>query len=230
MPRLDLRLQAVARQIRSATHVDIGSDHAGLLVALLTDGRIDRGIAIENKQQPYDNSRRALANLAADVRFGDGLEVLQPDEADSLSLCGMGAESIVKILEAFPARVPQRIVLQPNRQPELIRRWALRNRFHLVDEQIARGHWPYVIMSFQQAGNRHDPHHDPAYANVDQQAAILFGPLILKRRDPKFADQLREEQNYLSRFARLEPRRIERLALIRKVLATMGDIKGVRNQ
>lgn len=218
MPKLDVRLQTVASQIRSATHVDIGSDHGGLLVSLLQSGRIDRGIAIENKRQPYENSCRALARLAADVRFGEGLAVLEPEEAESLSICGMGAERIVKILQAFPTRIPSWVVLQPNRQPELIRQWALRNGFHLKDEQIARCHWPYVIMSFRRAGNSHDP----AYQHVDQEAALLFGPLILKRRDSKFQDQLREEQEYLSGFARLTPGRTERLRLIRKVLATMA--------
>ncbi len=38
----------VAEQIRSGTHIDVGSDHGRLLKALLASGRIDRGIAIEH--------------------------------------------------------------------------------------------------------------------------------------------------------------------------------------
>lgn len=220
MPKLDVRLIAVTRQIRSQTHADIGSDHGGLLVSMLSSGRVQYGIAIENKRQPFENSSRALARLPAEVRFGDGLHALQTGEADSLSICGLGADSMLRILTAFPDRVPDHAVLQPNQKPELIRRWALDNGFHLVDEQIARGHWPYAILSFRRSEDSRML--DPAYENVNQQAALLFGPHVLKRVDRQFDAQLLEEETYWSRFDRLEPERRQRLELIRELLSERG--------
>ena len=160
--------------ISAVTHADIGSDHGGLLRLLLTSGSIRHGIAIENKLQPYHNSCRVLAGLDADVRFGNGLAVLMPGEAQSLSVCGMGAESIVKILRAFPDRLPDQLVLQPNRQPELIRRWALRQRYHLADEQIVKGHWPYTILSLRSSQESDDP----AYRGVERDVGLLLGCLL----------------------------------------------------
>ncbi|MFK8113861.1 MAG: tRNA (adenine(22)-N(1))-methyltransferase TrmK [Rubripirellula sp.] len=214
MPKLDERLKAVARQIRARTHVDVGSDHGHLLKALLTAGRIEQGIAIENKQQPYANSLAMLDDLAGDVRFGDGLEPLVAGEADSLSICGMGAESIVRILECFPNRVPETVLLQPNRQPELVRAWALRAGFHLRDEQQAAGHWDYIILRFERATESEDP----AYLNVNLDSALLFGPWILKRGGHAFYESLREEESYWSRFERLRPEQTHRLAVIRRVI------------
>ena len=101
--KLDTRLLTVARQIRSKTHADIGSDHGGLLVWLLGNGRVDFGIAIDDKQVPFENSVRALKNLPCDIRFGDGLNALQKDEADSLSICGIGAEKICCLLYTSPS-------------------------------------------------------------------------------------------------------------------------------
>ncbi len=213
---MDVRLKTVAHMIRSAVHADVGSDHALLLVSLLRSGRIERGIAIENKLQPFQNSRDALAGLAAEARFSDGLESLKPHEADSLSICGMGGESMVKILEAHPDRVPRRIVLQPNRRADLVRQWALRAGFHIVDEQIAWGHWPYEIMLFEKA---YALEADPAYASVEKDAALMFGPLALRRGEARFVDRLREEQVYLSQFSTLKPYGRERLRLIEQVLA-----------
>jgi tRNA (adenine22-N1)-methyltransferase len=201
--------------ISAVSHADIGSDHGALLRRLLISGRIRRGIAIENKQQPYHNSRRALSHLDAEVRFGNGLAVLARGEVESLSVCGMGAESIVKILRAFPDRLPNRLVLQPNRQPELIRRWALHERYHLDDEQIVYGHWPYTILSLR-SGDKSD---DPAYHGVERDVGLLLGPLIAKRADPQWIEQLREEERYLSQFARLGHATAKRLTLIRSVLA-----------
>src|SRR6056297_785499 len=97
LPRLDERLKIVASLIRCRVHADIGSDHGHLLKALLKSGRIEFGIAIENKTQPFLNSRKTLADCRADVRLADGLAGLQKGEADCLSLCGMGGRSMVRI-------------------------------------------------------------------------------------------------------------------------------------
>lgn len=214
MPRLDLRLIAVAKRIRSAVHADIGSDHGNLLVALLQGGHIGRGLAVENKRQPFLNSQLALTGLNAEVRFGDGLGVIDKNEADSLSICGMGGQKMVAILSAHPDRIPPKFVLQPNRRPELIRRWAFEHGFHLTDETIAQGHWPYQIMSFQHG----DAEADPAYRDVDFEAAILFGPLLLKQRDPDLLHQLETEFEYLSQFGRLNADGSTRLGLITRLL------------
>ena len=89
MPRLDARLKSVAQQVCCRVHADIGSDHGHLLKALLAAGRIQRGIAIENKRQPFLNSQTTLQGVNADVRFADGIEGLKAGEADSLSICGI---------------------------------------------------------------------------------------------------------------------------------------------
>ena len=213
MPRLDIRLKTVARQIRARRHADIGSDHGNLLVALLKSGRIEFGIAIENKHQPFENSRQALAGLKAEARFADGLNGLSPGEVDSLSICGMGGESMVAILNAHPERIPRKLVLQPNRRAELVRAWALEQEFHLVDEQIARGHWPYAVLSYRSATGG-----DPAYQIEDRDAQLMFGPMTIQRRDPMFVDQLIEERRYLLNLERLSEISGHRLQVIERVL------------
>lgn len=214
MPRLDDRLKAVAKQIRCRVHADIGSDHGHLLKALLKAGRIERGIAIENKRQPFENSKATLNGLNAEVRFANGLDGLRSNEADCLSICGMGGESMVRILKASPERVPSLLVLQPNRRPDLVRRWGLQSGFHLVDEQIAIGHWAYLVLRFKRA----DASNDPAYDGVDREAALLFGPHVLKRREPEFAARLREEERYLTNLDRLGADAAKRLGLIKRLL------------
>lgn len=214
MPKLDIRLKTVARQIRTTTHVDIGSDHAHLLLAMLKSGRISRGIAIENKQQPFHNSSIALADVDAEVRFGDGLSVLQDGEADSMSVCGMGAKSIVAILNAFPSRIPCQMILQPNHEPELVRRWCLDHGFHLEQEQIAKGHWPYHVLRYA----RSDGARDPAYENVDHEAALLFGPLLVRSRDPQLRAQLVDEQRHFRGLEQLTEVASIRLSIINQLL------------
>lgn len=213
MPKLDARLKAVAKQIRGHTHVDIGSDHGHLLLALIKSGRIERGIAIESNQQPFENSRRTLIGVNAEVRFGDGLAVLKPGEGDSLSICGLGSETMRDILLAFPDRWPDRVVLQPNLRPEVVRRWALENEFHLIHEHVSRGYWPYAIMTFERAKNP-----DPIYEGLDLNSALIFGPHEIRRMDDGLIAQLKEELEYWRAFDQLEGKRAVRLAAIERLL------------
>jgi len=216
MNRLDDRLKAVAKLIQSSTHVDIGSDHGSLLVDLLGSGSIEFGIAVENKQLPFENSVRALRGLPAEVRLGDGLSALKIGEADSLSICGLGAESIRDILLAHPYRIPKHVVLQVFHKPETIRGWALDNGFHVLDETVTFGKRCYTILSYQRCENPVD--HDPAYENVDRESALLFGPFVLKREDRQFDGQLQNEEAWWRKFDRLSDETSQRLKLIRSVM------------
>ena len=218
MPKLDDRLKAVAGQIRSRVHADVGSDHGHLLMALLSAGRIERGIAIENKPEPYQNSRATLSGLNADVRLADGLGGLQPGEADSLSLCGMGGELIAQILDTFPDRVPTCVILQPNRRPEAVRQWGLRTGFHIVNEQIVPGRRQYVVIRFL----RGEADVDPAYDGIDREAAELFGPLVVRRWEPDFVNALHDEQRYLRSLARLTSESENRLNVMTRLLQHGG--------
>lgn len=221
MPKLDQRLIAVTRRIRSRVHADVGSDHGLLLKSLLASGRISRGIAIENKQQPFRNSSITLAGMSAEVRLGDGLQPLAEGEVDSLSICGMGAENIVEILERFPDRIPDAIVLQPNSKAERIRRWAWEQNFWLLDEQVVRTTGDYAILSFGRpalpGGGTKDTH-DPAYDGVDLELGIALGPLLLKRSSPEFVNSLKEEAAWWHQFPQLGERGTQRLEVLRRVL------------
>ncbi|QDV84873.1 tRNA (adenine(22)-N(1))-methyltransferase [Planctomycetes bacterium TBK1r] len=222
MPKLDERLKAVAVQIRSRVHADIGSDHGHLLKALLTSGRIERGIAIEVNQRPFENSRSTLSGLAADVRLADGLEGLSPGEADSLSICGMGGELMTRILETHPGRVPADVVLQPHRRPDAVRRWALQSGFHLVEEQLVVGRQRYVVMRFRLDRSTAESANDPAYDAVDREAALLFGPLLIKRWETRFRDILVEEYQYLMRLDQRTDDSAQRLSALSKLLDRNG--------
>lgn len=215
MPRLDERLKTVARQICSATHGDVGSDHGHLLVALIKAGRIQRGIAVENKFLPLENSRRSLCGLPADVRFGDGLDAIEPGELDSLSICGLGAKRIVEILGKHPARVPGLVILQPNKRADLVRRWAFEVGFHVMDEICTPGPISFVIIRCER--NLECP--DPAYDGLPLEDALMFGPVLLKNHLAELREQLREERCYLVKLNRLGDYNQRRLEAIDRVLA-----------
>lgn len=200
--RLEPRLLAVAQEIKAQTHADIGADHALLPRYLLQSGRAARVIVVEKNRGPWENSRRALAGLNAEVRLGDGLSALQAGEADSLSLSGMGAGLMVGILEAHPSRLPPRLVLQPNGSAEPVRRWALSAGWALLNEQMVAGFWRYQILTLERGPCA-------AYAGLLLEPALRYGPLLLKAQHPLLRADLRERQRYLQKLAQVEKVRAE---------------------
>jgi tRNA (adenine22-N1)-methyltransferase len=226
--KLDERLTQVASLIQSSRHADIGSDHAKLIQSLLSKRQIEYGIAIENNQQPFQNSVDALETYLnrqpaeAEVRFGNGLSPLRVGEVDSLSICGLGGQAIVKILDSHSDRVPGYVVIQPNNRPEMIRSWALRCGFRILSETIVGKQREFIVLSFEkfvfQPQDNKQRFEDPAYQGVDFEAAILFGPLLIKRNDSNLAFQLTDELAYWSQFSKLKPIAAQRLELIEMLI------------
>jgi tRNA (adenine22-N1)-methyltransferase len=220
---LEARLQAVADQIKAHVHADIGSDHALLLKYLLTSGRVHRAIAIEKNQQPFENALGALQGLNAEVRLGDGLACLVPGEAHSLSLTGMGAKLIAKILcgqlktEGTPRHsnsgLPAHLVLQPNDNPIPLRQWAAQNSFHITHEQMVEGFWRYTVLTLS---CRTGP--DLAYEGLPKTAALEYGPVLLAQRHPLLYQELLAQQKYWQKLISQSPLAAKRLETINQAL------------
>ncbi|EGF27701.1 class I SAM-dependent methyltransferase [Rhodopirellula baltica] len=221
MPRLDARLKLVAAEIRGKIHADIGSDHGHLLAALLSADRIERGIAVENKLQPYRNSSATLERLNAEVRLGDGMDVIEKNEIDSLSICGMGGQSIVRILSEHPNRLPKQIVLQPNKAIASVRQWARDNGYWLTDEKCTGIKRRFEVLVFSRFG----PPHDPVYqklneVGLDEPIGLMFGPWFLLRKDERLLQRLAEEQRYLQSKQNLTQTSRARVETIRRLLSS----------
>ncbi len=232
--KLDERLGAVADMlVRSPIghrrHLDIGTDHAFLLSFLLQNHHIDSGIAVELRKSPHQISQQALQGLPAEVRLGDGLSVVVAGESDSLSICGMGGHSIIKILRRFPERLPALMVLQPNRDIRAVREWGLACGHLLVDECLTSD--GYFILAYLRSESTGAHPRDPAYTTVKTESPINampvtqvdpielnFGPWLLRRRDPHLQTWLRKRAQPLRALPGLNPPSHEQLRLVELAL------------
>ncbi|WP_135229895.1 tRNA (adenine(22)-N(1))-methyltransferase TrmK [Deinococcus fonticola] len=198
IPVLDARLAAVLKLIRAATHADIGSDHAHLPIRLVQTGRVERCVVVELNPGPLGHARTnvALAGLSdrLEVRQGNGLSPLRPGEVESASMTGMGANTIQSILKAGGERLPPALVVQPNDSPRILREWAARSGFHLVAEALAAGFWSYPVLRFEARSGA-----DPVYDGVPLDAALRYGPHLLRSGDPLIRRQVLDD------LARLTP-------------------------
>lgn len=189
MPNLDARLQAALHLIQAETHADIGSDHAHLPIRLAQLGRITRGVIVEVNPGPLEHARANVARAGLtdriEVRAGNGLAPLAPGEVQSVSMTGMGAQTMLGILTRTPDRVPDALVLQPNDSPEPLRRWARERGYHVAAEVLAPGFWRYPVLRLE----RH-PGPDPAYAGLPEAAALRYGPLLLREGSGLLREQV----------------------------------------
>ena len=184
--KLSNRLQAVARQIPAGLRVaDVGTDHGYLPVYLVVNDIAPKVIASDRGKRPLDSARQLISLLSLenqiDVRLGDGLSVLQPDEAEVICLAGMGGVAIKEIISAgLPlAQAAKRLVWQPQRNVPAVRRFLVANGFKIVAEDLAEDDgFYYEIIAVE-----------PGLMELTEQEAD-FGPLLLRDGHPLFKDFL----------------------------------------
>ncbi|HDA1725917.1 TPA: tRNA (adenine-N(1))-methyltransferase [Staphylococcus aureus] len=156
MISLNNRLTTVSRFLKQGTIADIGSDHAYLPIYAIQNHLCECGIAGEVIQGPF---QAAVNNVAAnqledriDVRLGDGLSVIHPEDViDNITICGMGGPLIAKILKDGQDKLSQhpRLILQSNIQTENLRQTLQQLNYEIIDEIIMeeKGHIYEIVVA-----------------------------------------------------------------------------------
>lgn len=147
------RLRAIAEQVpEGARLADIGTDHGYLPVWLVLNGVAGSAIAADLRQGPLARARRTAARYGVEgklsFRLCDGLAGIAPEEADVISIAGMGGDTIAAILAAAPWTRDKALLLQPmTAQPEL-RLWLQTHGYAIRGERVAReGQRLYCVLA-----------------------------------------------------------------------------------
>lgn len=185
--QLTPRLRAAADWVeQGAVLCDVGTDHAHLPAALLLEGRISRAIASDIRRGPLERAgstvrRYGLAGRV-DLRLCPGLEGVSPGEVDTVTICGMGGEMICGILAAAPWTKRQtRLILQPQRSQEELRRWLTENGYVVRGERAVREGQRWYTLILAEGGEE-----TLAYS----PAAALAGHPARWAREPERLDYL----------------------------------------
>ena len=141
---IDNRLAVVAKWVLpDEIMADIGTDHAYLPCWLVLNGRCPAAIASDVAEGPFLQAKRMVADFGLtdriSLRRGSGLSVLKPSEAATVVLAGMGGQLICELLDMDreTAASSQRLILQPQRRPESVREWLMRNGWRIVADDVA---------------------------------------------------------------------------------------------
>lgn len=146
------RLNCIINYVNSNTAADIGTDHAYVSIELIRSSRARHVIAGDVRKGPLDiaeaNIKKYGLSDYIETRLGSGLSILQPGEADTIIIAGMGGELICEILKTDDETArASTLVLQPMNAQYELRRYLIENGFTIVEENIENeGHRVYNIM------------------------------------------------------------------------------------
>ncbi|MFF2090303.1 tRNA (adenine(22)-N(1))-methyltransferase [Paenibacillus sp. NPDC058174] len=224
MLKISKRLQTIADFVTPGSRTaDIGSDHAMLPVYLLQTNRVPSAIAGELNQGPYEAARKQAMDAGLlkrlDVRRGDGLSVLQPGEADTVTIAGMGGALMSDILEAGYGQGKlegvRELVLQPNVGEDIVRNWLIKRGWYLQAELILEedGKIYEVLHAVKLQDDPtgaaltaleerlYDSSFLPIELNAEQGKALLLqmGPHLLRQPTDVLVDKWRLELEKLER-------------------------------
>lgn len=154
------RLQTIADRVpKGAGFADIGTDHGHLPLWLLETDVLQTAIACDLREGPLEHAREnaRFHGLSERVSFrlAAGLDAVRAEECDTISIAGMGGETIAGILQAAPwtAKGAHKLLLQPMTMLPQLRQWLWANGYQIFEETVCReGKRFYVILTVQGGG------------------------------------------------------------------------------
>lgn len=131
---------------------DVGVDHGYLGIWLLTNGIADFVIGSDINEQPLLNARHNAARFGVQDRMAfylsDGVRKI-PRDFDVLVCAGMGADTIISILDAAPWLKSDRyrLILQCQTQRPELRKYLYAQGYRISRETLAKdGRFLYPIL------------------------------------------------------------------------------------
>lgn len=182
MIELSKRLTCVASYIdNDVVLADIGSDHAYIPCLSVMEGKLQKAYACEVVEGPLQSSIKTIEENALQGKvipvLSDGLKNV-PSDVEEFVIAGMGAYTILSILQDSVERVKQcrKGIIQTNSHGELIRAYLSEQKYHILNEEIVEEDGKYYEIIVFEAQNG---------VNLTEEE-IQFGPCHLKAKTPLF--------------------------------------------
>lgn len=166
--------------------LDIGTDHGYLPVKLLLNGKVSKAAAADLREKPLANARRTAEKFGVDMEFflSDGFDSVMFDY-DTAAICGMGGITVIDILSRADISVGKKLVLQPMRNEDSLRRYLWNNGFRIERESFAvEREKPYVVLLCVKTGENTDfePYQSyTGFSDYETDDAKAYGKKILNR-------------------------------------------------
>ena len=152
LPISDRLLACAGFVPKDARIADVGCDHGYLSIHLLQSGIAVSAICSDVKEQPLQSARRNAKKYGLQDKMefylSDGVQSI-PRDFNALICAGMGADTMVSILDAAPwlKDGKYRLILQCQSKTPLLRQYLSDSGYAIVREHVLRdGRFLYTVM------------------------------------------------------------------------------------
>lgn len=144
---LSKRLSCVAEWVKdtgSKRVADIGTDHGYLPIYLAGNGIADKVIAMDVRKQPLAKAKNNIMSFGVEdkvtLRLSDGLDKLEPGEADAITICGMGGRLIKNILTNGRDKYDgnTQLILSPQSEVKEFRQFLASSGYSVIREHFLK--------------------------------------------------------------------------------------------
>ncbi len=190
--QLSKRLQRVIAQVEHGDVVaDIGCDHGFTSIALIEENRADHVIAMDINKGPLLRASEHIAEAGLteliETRLSDGVAEMEPGEADTLLISGMGGALICKILQDHP-QVVQRareLVLSPQSEIYLVRHMIHDLGYAIDREEMLLDQGKYYVVIHAVRGTQ----------QYERAEEYIYGKALIEQKSPVLQRFLIKEKN-----------------------------------
>ncbi|MBR6230938.1 MAG: SAM-dependent methyltransferase [Lachnospiraceae bacterium] len=195
IPVLSERMSLVAEMVtRGNKCADIGCDHGYVAIWLCKTGRSPHVIAADVRKGPLKSAEENAIAFGCgenvECRLGDGLTVLERNEAESIIIAGMGGRTMISILDGSPGirDAASELILEPQSEIKEVRRYLCANGFEITDEALVREENKYypVIKAVRSVK-----------ADVLSEEEYCFGPCLIRNKDPLLKEMIMKRRKEL---------------------------------
>ena len=182
--KLSVRMKEIIAFVTPGNRVcDVGTDHGFVPIALVSDNICPSAIAVDVNQGPLDIARDNVNSAGLsdriDLRLGDGLNVVKPDETDTVIISGMGGDLIASILENADSgfKGTKELILSPQSEVEKVRH-KLHDIGYAIDTEkiIIDSKKPYLVIYALPGEESYEYEHEYKYGKylLDKGDTMLF--------------------------------------------------------
>ena len=191
MIKLSKRLASIALNIdKEDKVVDIGCDHGYLSIYLKAVNGNKLVIATDINENALNMAKKNINKnrILIETRLGNGLDVINYNEVDTIIISGMGGNTILNILKKNKLKYIKKIVIQSNTDIPLIRKYINKLGYTIKNEQlIIDKNIYYIIITFSKGKHKYT------------KKELYFGPILLKENNELFKKKKTIELNKLEK-------------------------------
>lgn len=193
---LSKRLFAVAGLVTPGLRLaDVGTDHGYIPLWLIEEGIVPSAIAMDVNEGPLERARENIKSHGLEekiqTRLSDGVQALEPGEAQSLVIAGMGGSLVIRILQEGPAvlEAAEEVILQPQSDIWKVRRFLAETGYRIAEERMVMEDGKFYPMMRAVHGDSGE------MSDID----YLYGPRLLEEKDACLGLFLEKEEQTLEK-------------------------------